>query len=189
VCTSGNVGASPAAETFAAALGILNQPGQTATPCHTRSGCPVCCRGQGTCQPGSGTSWFSRRVAAAGMLTSAALPMSRKRFLSVLLLAFALSPVYGEASASAGAPFGAAVRTDSAYHAEEVFRSAAPQLLRVIEVEVRGFGRGGATASPAAAEAVRTDISGISCGTHATDGLRPFAERLPYDSTAPPVGR
>jgi hypothetical protein len=115
--------------------------------------------------------------------------MSLRWSLLVLLLAPVLAPVYGEASTGAGTPFRAVIRTASATHTQEVFRSRGPQLLRVVEAEVRSCGRGGMHGS--LRSPVLLVISPIP-GNRArrpVDGLRPFSERLPYHATAPPAGR
>ncbi|CAN5815102.1 hypothetical protein BH23GEM8_BH23GEM8_13180 [soil metagenome] len=116
--------------------------------------------------------------------------MSLRRSLLALLLAFVLAPASGEASTSAGLPHGGAIQAPSASYAEQVYRSAGPQLLRVVEIESNGSGRDGATGSLTSAAATRScEISGIRPEARAAERVRPFAERLPYYATAPPAER
>ncbi|CAN5715880.1 hypothetical protein BH23GEM8_BH23GEM8_24000 [soil metagenome] len=116
--------------------------------------------------------------------------MSLRRSLLALLLAFVLAPASGEASTSEGVPYGGAIQAPSASYAEEVYRSAGPQVLRVVEIEANGSGRGGAAGSPpSAAAADSCEPFGIRSDARAVECVRPFAERLPYHATAPPAER
>ncbi|MBA2670373.1 MAG: hypothetical protein H0U67_08395 [Gemmatimonadetes bacterium] len=116
--------------------------------------------------------------------------MPLRRSLLALLLAFVLAPASGEASTSAGLPHGGAIQAPSSSYAEEVYRSAGPQLLRVVEILANGTGHGGAARSPTSSAATSScELSGIRPEARAAEGVRPFAERLPYYATAPPAER